>query len=94
MFRVHHAQVLVRKLESSLRKLWIIGIPIALLLAACGGPEPTTQADRAMIERCWQNAGISGDLYKFITPAQAGGLQAGGVVSEAQAVSFKQCIGS
>jgi hypothetical protein len=47
-----------------------------------------------MIETCWQGAGISGDLYKFINPSQAAGLQAGGVVSEAQAVSFRQCIGS
>lgn len=65
-----------------------------MLLSACGGPEPTTQADRDMIETCWQGAGISGDLYKFINPSQAAGLQAGGVVSEAQAVSFRQCIGS
>ncbi len=77
-----------------MHKCSIVGLPIVLLLAGCGGPTPTSPADRAKIETCWQNAGISGDLYKFLTPAQAEGLKAGGLVSEAQAASFNQCIKS
>lgn len=72
---------------------YVIGFVAICLLASCGGQE-TTPADRAKIESCWLGAGISSDLYKFLSIHQLGELQPGGVVSEAQAASFNQCMGS
>ena len=55
--------------------------------------DPTAyNIDSAKIETCWKSAGIESDLYRFMTPAEALGLQAGGVVSQEQASKFNACI--
>ena len=63
------------------------------------GPEQRTAAatnniTAATIEKCWKRAGIKGDLYKFMTPNEAAGLKAGGIVSQEQADVFQACVRS
>jgi hypothetical protein len=46
----------------------------------------------AVIETCWKQAGIKGDLYKFMTPEEAAGIQPGGVFSKSQHAAFTACL--
>ena len=46
----------------------------------------------ALIATCWKQAGIKGDLYKFMTPEEAAGIQPGGVFSKSQHAAFTACL--
>ncbi|MEP2715524.1 50S ribosomal protein L20 [Pseudophaeobacter sp.] len=81
-----------------------IGVVAAVLLSGCvsnGGGEAVVAepvqdqggtVTKALIETCWKQAGIKGDLYRFITPEEAAGIQPGGVFSESQHVVFTACL--
>jgi hypothetical protein len=47
---------------------------------------------QALIATCWKQAGIKGDLYKFMTPEEAAGIQPGGVFSKSQHAAFTACL--
>ena len=47
---------------------------------------------KAKIETCWKQAGIKGDLYKFMTPEEAAGVQPGGVFTKEKHPVFKACL--
>ena len=83
-------------------KYSVVAVVGALVLAGCSngsesvvikndGSAPKT-VDKAVIETCWKESGIKSDLYRFMTPSQALGLQAGGVVSAQQLSVFKACL--
>ena len=52
---------------------------------------PTVAPTREKIAECWGEAGLSGDIYKFLTPAELQGLQKVGKASQAQVQQFKSC---
>lgn len=47
---------------------------------------------KAQIETCWKKAGIQGDLYKFMTPEEAAGIQSGGVFTKEKHAVFTACL--
>lgn len=47
---------------------------------------------KAQIETCWKQAGIKGDLYKFMTPEEAAGVRPGGVFTEQKHAKFTTCL--
>jgi len=47
---------------------------------------------KAKIETCWKQAGIKGDLYKFMTPEEAAGVQPGGVFTKEKHAVFTACL--
>ncbi|MBO9401397.1 50S ribosomal protein L20 [Shimia sp. R9_3] len=68
----------------------------AAVLVGCGSGSSSKEVSgvaEADIERCWKQAGVKGDLYRYITPQQAVGVVPGGVFSEQQAAAFKSCLG-
>lgn len=83
------------------KAIWVLG---AVLVSGCvsdGGGEsivsrPTqvegNKITDALIETCWKQAGIKGDLYKFMTPEEAAGIQPGGVFSKSQHAAFTTCL--
>ncbi|EBA16763.1 50S ribosomal protein L20 [Roseobacter sp. SK209-2-6] len=84
-------------------KLWTMCIAGAVLLAGCsggnsvsivtkGGSDAAIEVTKPLIETCWKQAGIKSDLYKFLTPQEAVGLRAGGVVSKEQKAAFDACL--
>ncbi|MGR3620727.1 50S ribosomal protein L20 [Pseudophaeobacter sp.] len=75
----------------------------AALLSGCvsgGGDSIVTRTSqtqgneitKAQIETCWKQAGIKGDLYKFLTPSEAVGLRPAGAVSKSQHAAFHSCL--
>ncbi len=75
-----------------------MAIPLCFaLLANCSTGSSSSSASQTItpdaIETCWKQVGIKGDLYKFMTPSEAAGLQPGGAFSEEQVVQFKTCLG-
>ncbi|THH38701.1 hypothetical protein E4Z66_03785 [Aliishimia ponticola] len=52
----------------------------------------STRVDPAKIEPCWIAAGLKGDIYKFLTPEEIGGLSKVGGASKAQVSQFKNCV--
>lgn len=83
-----------------------ICVVAAVLLSGCvssGGGESVVarpvqdqggQITKAQIETCWKQAGINGDLYKFMSPEEAAGIQPGGVLSKSQHAVFTACLKS
>lgn len=49
---------------------------------------------RETIAKCWTSEGIPSDLYKFLTPQEALGIQKIDGASDAQINAFKSCIQS
>jgi hypothetical protein len=81
----------------------------ALLITGCGGnsnhnsaPASTTSAAPASsagitsqkIESCWKQAGLQGDIYRFLTPQEVLGLQSIGGATDQQVSQFKSCATS
>ncbi|MEP4196045.1 MAG: 50S ribosomal protein L20 [Aliishimia sp.] len=82
-----------------MKKLVAITCVSCAILAGCGGsPDavssgggPIVALDPAKIASCWTSAGLQGDIYKFLTPAELGGLSKVGDASKDQVTAFKQC---
>ncbi|NSY38959.1 50S ribosomal protein L20 [Leisingera sp. ANG59] len=75
----------------------------AVLLAGCQSSTNTetftarpqaasASITKAQIESCWKKAGIQGDLYKFMTPEEAAGVQPGGVFTKEKHAVFTACL--
>ncbi|OED50364.1 50S ribosomal protein L20 [Rhodobacteraceae bacterium (ex Bugula neritina AB1)] len=84
-------------------KFGVICAAAAVLLAGCQSstnsemfvakPQAASAAvTKAHIETCWKKAGIPGDLYKFMSPAEAAGVQPGGVFSKEKHAVFTACL--
>ncbi len=58
---------------------------------ALGGPK--AKVSKEAIEACWKRAGLKGDIYKFMTPAEAAGLLPSEAISQTQVDVFKTCLG-
>ncbi len=69
------------------------------VIAACSSGEnmavseagSTLKIDAAKVPACWAQAGLEGDIYKFLTPEEIAGLSKVGGASKAQVQTFKQC---
>jgi hypothetical protein len=85
----------------TIKGVWVVA---AVLLSGCvsdGGGESFVarpvqdsagKITKGLIETCWKQAGASGDLYKFMTPEEAAGIQPGGVFSKSQHAVFTACL--
>lgn len=74
-----------------MHKLMMTGALVAL--TACSAASRTPPVPPAQVEACWKDAGIQGDLYKFIKPSIQGTLTAAPGASQAQLDSFNSCVG-
>ncbi|MDE4140118.1 MULTISPECIES: 50S ribosomal protein L20 [Rhodobacterales] len=81
--------------------LWVLaGVFVSACMNDGGGSSvvsrPTqvegNKVTKALIETCWKQAGIKGDLYKFMSPEEAVGVQPGGLFSESQHAAFQSCL--
>lgn len=68
----------------------------ALLIAGCGSnsnnkPVSNSSVAGQKIESCWKQAGLQGDIYKFLTPAEVLGLQSIAGATDLQVSQFKAC---
>ncbi len=88
----------------NIKVVWALG---AVLLSGCvsGGGDGSGEAfltrpaqvegktiTDALVATCWKQAGIKGDMYKFMTPEEAVGLQPGGLFSKSQHAAFTACL--
>lgn len=46
---------------------------------------------KAQVEVCWKQAGLEGNLYKFLTPVEAQSLSKIGGASKEQVAQFRAC---
>lgn len=74
-----------------MKNLMIAGALVAL--TACSAASRTPPVPPAQVEACWKQAGIQGDLYKFIQPSIQGKLTSAPGASQAQLDSFNSCVG-
>ncbi len=72
----------------------------AVLLSACVSKSDNFSAAsigngsefKQKIETCWRQAELAGDLYKFITPAEASGITSISGATAAQVQTFNSCV--
>jgi hypothetical protein len=81
--------------------IWLVAAAVLSGCVSNGGGESVVirtqpgqggQISEALIESCWKQAGIKGDLYKFLTPEEAAGIRPGGVLSKSQHAEFTACL--